>query len=55
MTPFGVHRDSSVRDLAREAVIAALADAGVAIGEIGSALFGNTAQGALEGQLMVGG
>lgn len=55
MTPFGVHRDRSVRDLTQEAVTAALADAGVTTGDIGSAFFGNTAQGALEGQLMVGG
>lgn len=55
MTAFGVHRTRSVADLTREAVTAALDDAGATQGRVGAAFFGNTAQGALEGQLMVGG
>ncbi|HUR07185.1 MAG TPA: thiolase family protein, partial [Nonomuraea sp.] len=55
MTAFGVHPDRGVRDLAREAVTGALDDAGLTLGEVEAAFYGNTAQGALEGQLMVGG
>ncbi|MER7311232.1 thiolase family protein [Streptomyces halstedii] len=55
MTPFGRHTGRGVRDLTAEAVSEALADAGLERGDIGAAFFGNTTQGALEGQLMVGG
>lgn len=50
MTPFGVHLDRSVGDLAREAVKAALADAGAAVGDLEAVFFANTAEGAIEGQ-----
>lgn len=50
MTPLGKHLDRSVKDLSREAVDAALADAGVGRDAIQAAWFCNTRQGALEGQ-----
>lgn len=55
MTRFGNHADSSVGELARTAVHDAVADAGISLSDIDSAFFGNTTQGALEGQLMIGG
>lgn len=55
MTPFGKHPAWSVKDLTRQAVEAALQDAGVSRGAIGAAYFGNAGQGALEGQFMVPG
>ena len=50
MTPFGVHTGRSVKDLVREAVEEALADAGATRADLGAAIFSNLAQGALEGQ-----
>jgi acetyl-CoA acetyltransferase len=50
MTPMGKHLDQSVKQLTRRAVEAALADAGVALGDIQAAWFSNTRQGVLEGQ-----
>lgn len=50
MTPLGRHLDKSVKDLSREAVTAALADAGATRADIGVAWFCNTRQGVLEGQ-----
>src|ERR1700685_984877 len=50
MTPFGVHLDRSVGDLAQEAVKAALADAGASVGDLEAVFFANTAEGAIEGQ-----
>src|ERR1044072_8875102 len=55
MTPFGVHEAGSVAGLARAAVDQALRDGGADQARIDAACYGNTAQGALEGQLMVGG
>lgn len=55
MTRFGRHTGRGVADLAAEAVHEALTDAGLERGHVGAAFFGNTTQGALEGQLMVGG
>jgi acetyl-CoA acyltransferase len=55
MTRFGNHADSSVGELTRTAVHDALADAGISLSDVDSAFFGNTTQGALEGQLMIGG
>jgi acetyl-CoA acyltransferase len=55
MTKFGNHEDSSVAELTHTAVHDAVADAGVRLSDIDSAFFGNTTQGALEGQLMIGG
>lgn len=50
MTPFGIHLDKSVGDLARWAVSDALADAGVSHDGIEAVFFANTAQGSMEGQ-----
>jgi acetyl-CoA acyltransferase len=50
MTPLGKHLDKRVRDLAAEAVTAALQDAGIGKERVESAWFCNTRQGALEGQ-----
>jgi acetyl-CoA acyltransferase len=55
MTPFGVHRERSIKELTRAVVQEALDDAGAEIEHVDAAFFGNTAQGALEGQLSVGG
>ncbi|MFD4603814.1 thiolase family protein [Streptomyces sp. NPDC058464] len=55
MTPFGVRRDASVKDLTRDAVTEALKDAGAAPGDVQAAYFGNTCQSVLEGQLVVPG
>ncbi|GGW41860.1 thiolase [Streptomyces lucensis JCM 4490] len=55
MTRFGRHTDRGVPDLTAEAVREALADAGLEQRHVQAAFFGNTTQGALEGQLMVGG
>ena len=55
MTPFGKHAALSVKDLTRQAVAAALQDAGAFRENIGAAYFGNAGQGALEGQFMVPG
>jgi acetyl-CoA acetyltransferase len=55
MTPFGVHHEQSVKQLTRAAVDHALADAGIAREAIHAAFFGNTAQGALEGQITIAG
>lgn len=50
MTPFGKFLDRSVKDLTREAVSGALADAGTGVADIEAAWFANTAQSILEGQ-----
>ncbi len=50
MTPLGKHLDKSVKQLAAEAVDAALADAAIAKEDVEAAWFCNTRQGALEGQ-----
>lgn len=55
MTRFGKFLDRSVKDLTRDAVEAALADAGVAKEVIGAAFFANASQSAMEGQYMVPG
>ena len=55
MTRFGVRRDATVKDLTREAVTDALADAGGGLADVDAAYFGTTVQGALEGQIVVGG
>lgn len=55
MTPFGKFLDKSVKDLTREAVDQALADAGASRGDIGAAWFANTTQGVMEGQYCVPG
>ncbi len=55
MTRFGRWLDRSVKDLAREAVTMALADAGCEQRAIGAAFFANAAQSAVEGQYMIPG
>ncbi|MEK9662416.1 MAG: thiolase family protein [Alphaproteobacteria bacterium] len=50
MTPFGKFLDRSVKDLTREAVTTALADAGADVADIEAAWFASTAQSILEGQ-----
>ncbi|MBL4544910.1 MAG: thiolase family protein [Oceanicaulis sp.] len=55
MTALGKHEARSIKDLVREAVTAALTDAGVATGQIEAALFSNTRQPILEGQNAVRG
>jgi len=55
MTPFGKFLDRSVKDLTREAVLAALADAGIGRERIDAAFFANAAQPVLDGQFMIGG
>ena len=55
MTPFGRHLASSVQDLTRQAVQAALQDAGCAPDQLQAAYFANATQGHMEGQHMVRG
>jgi acetyl-CoA acetyltransferase len=55
MTRFGIRRDASVKNLTREAVMAALHDAGARLSDVEAAYFGNTCQGVLEGQVVVPG
>jgi acetyl-CoA acetyltransferase len=55
MTPTGKFLDRSIKQLTADAVMAALADAGLQAGDIESAFFSNATQGALEGQTMVRG
>ncbi|MBO6783005.1 MAG: thiolase family protein [Alphaproteobacteria bacterium] len=50
MTPFGRFLDRSVKDLTREAVSGALADAGADVSDIEAAWFANASQSILEGQ-----
>jgi acetyl-CoA acetyltransferase len=55
MTPSGKFLDLSVKDLARQAVSEALADAGIDRSLIEVAYFANAGQSAIEGQYMIGG
>lgn len=55
MTPFGKHADRSVRDLARDATIAAMGDAGIGLGALQAAFFSNATQGHMDGQEMIRG
>lgn len=55
MTPFGRFLDRSVKSLTREAVEAALVDAGIGQEAVGAAFFANATQSPIEGQHMVGG
>lgn len=50
MTPFGIHHDLSVGDLARSATRTALDDAGCGSDLVEAVFFANTAQGSMEGQ-----
>nr|WP_315425837.1 thiolase family protein [uncultured Albidiferax sp.] len=51
MTPFNRHLDKTCADLARAAVQAALADARLAMADVQSVFYANTALGAIEGQM----
>ncbi len=55
MPPFGRHLECSVKDLTRQAVEAALRDAGCERGQLQAAYFANATQGHMEGQHMVRG
>ena len=55
MTHFGRHLELSIKDLTRDAVLQALADAGCEPGQIQAAFFSNCTQGHFEGQHMVRG
>ncbi len=55
MTKFGIELTRTVKDLTRQAVNEALADANCAASQIEAAWFANTSQGALEGQHMIRG
>lgn len=55
MTQFGRMLDTDIKTLTREAVDAALADAGLDTGDIGAAFFANASQGHMEGQHMIRG
>src|SRR6266404_672981 len=55
MTPFGKMLERSIKDLSRQAVEAALADAGAGREDVEAAFFANATQSPLEGQHMVAG
>lgn len=55
MTVFGKHLDRSLGNLSREALDAALRDAGVPVGEVEYVLFANAAAGLITGQEMIRG
>ncbi|HUE39206.1 MAG TPA: thiolase family protein [Candidatus Binatia bacterium] len=55
MTPFGKLLERSVKDLTKEAVTAALGDAGCATADLEAAYFSNACQGHMEGQDLIRG
>jgi acetyl-CoA acyltransferase len=55
MTPFGKHLALSVKDLTRQAVTGALADAGGELSQLQAAYFANATQGHMDGQHMIRG
>lgn len=55
MTPFGRLLDTSIKDMTRQAVEAALADAGLEADALQGAYFANASQGHMEGQQMIRG
>lgn len=55
MTPFGRMLDTSIKDMTRQAVDAALADAGFGVDALQGAYFANASQGHMEGQQMIRG
>ena len=55
MTPFGRHLDVDVKSMARQAIEAALADAGMGKDAVEAAFFANSSQGHMEGQHMIRG
>lgn len=50
MTEFGVHRDTTLKELTARAVENALSDAGATTTDVEAVFFGNSTQGRLEGQ-----
>ena len=50
MTPFGKHMDTGLKALGAEAVLAAVADAGLELDDIEAAYVGNAAAGLVTGQ-----
>jgi acetyl-CoA acetyltransferase len=55
MTPFGRLIDTSIKAMTRQAVDAALSDAGIGADALQAAFFGNASQGHMEGQQMIRG
>jgi acetyl-CoA acetyltransferase len=55
MTPFGKLADVSIKAMTKQAVDAALADAGIGADALEAAYFGNASQGHMEGQQMIRG
>ncbi|MEW6639816.1 MAG: thiolase family protein [Pseudomonadota bacterium] len=55
MTPFGRLGRETVKSLTKQAVAAALSDAGLTRDDVGAAFFANTSQGPVEGQFMIPG
>lgn len=55
MTPFGRHLNLSIKDLTRQAVESALADAGCDKSQLQAAYFANSTQGHMDGQHMIRG
>lgn len=55
MTPFGKHLATSVKELTRQAVTEALADAGCEPSQLQAAYFANATQGHMDGQHMIRG
>ena len=55
MTPFGRLLDTSIKEMTRQAVEAALADAGLGVDALQGAYFANASQGHMEGQQMIRG
>jgi acetyl-CoA acyltransferase len=55
MTPFGRHLSSSIKDLVRQAVESALADAGCDKSRLQAAYYANATQGHMDGQHMIRG
>lgn len=53
MTRFGHDPGKDLRSLAAEAVTAALADAGISVGDVQMVVFGNAVEGVLRGQEMI--
>jgi acetyl-CoA acetyltransferase len=55
MTVFGRHFERSLEDLAREALIGALADAGCTVADLGAAFYAGITNGPLQGQFAIPG
>lgn len=55
MTPFGKHKEATIRSLVTQALNEAMADAGASVGQVDTVFFGNAAAGLLTGQEMITG